>query len=66
MGFLRTKENRRVFEEQINGKNNVHFIGNSVSEVNGISSCMDFVEKHLLKHKLIEEVPVLTARANKK
>ena len=59
MGFLRTNENRRIIADKINGKNNVHFIGNSISLENGVSSCMDFVESHLLKHKLITNVPVL-------
>ena len=54
MGFLRTDENRRVIDEEINGRNNIHFIGNSINVQNGVSSSMDFVESHLLKQGFIK------------
>lgn len=41
---------KEYIENNINGKNNIHYIGRHLAEMDGIYSCLDYVEDHLSKY----------------
>lgn len=50
MGVKYDEETLDIIETKINGKNGIHFIGRYMIPVDGISTCLDYVETHLNKY----------------
>jgi hypothetical protein len=49
MGIKYDEQTLNIIENKINGKNNIHLIGRHMT-IDGISTCLDYVEKHLNKY----------------
>lgn len=57
MGVKYDEKTLNIIESKINGKNSIHFIGRHMTN-DGISACLDYVEKHLkqyFNYKLINK-----------